>query len=52
MMKGTLKTLFESGLPYAEASDLVPVRPISEEEENIRGIYREKLTALYTKLKG
>ncbi len=52
MMKGTMKTLFESGLSYEEAADLIPVKPLGEEEENIRAIYRGKLKALYQKLKG
>jgi len=52
MMKGTMKTLFESGLSYEEAADLIPVKPLGEEEAKIRVIYREKLEGLYKKLKG
>ena len=52
MTKGALKTLFDSGLQPAEVADLVPVKPISEAEPEIRNIYRSKLTALYGKLKG
>jgi pyrroline-5-carboxylate reductase len=52
MMKGTVKTLFESGLSLAEVMDLVPLKPLGEEESNIRDIYRNKLSALYQKLKG
>jgi hypothetical protein len=32
--------------------DLIPVKPIGEEETNIRNIYRTKLQGLYSKLKG
>jgi hypothetical protein len=31
--------------------DLVPVKPLGEEEANIRNVYRPKLTGLYQKLK-
>jgi pyrroline-5-carboxylate reductase len=52
MWKGTLKTMTDSGLPPAEVMDLIPVKPLGEEEANIRSIYREKLRGLYGKLKG
>jgi len=32
--------------------DLIPVKPIGEEEENIRHIYWSKLEALFKKLRG
>jgi len=52
MTKGAIKTLFDSGLKPAEVVDLVPVKPIGEDEPGIRETYRSKLTALYGKLKG
>ncbi len=52
MAKGAVKALFDSGLRPEEVADLVPVKPIGEEEESIRNIYRSRLTALYGKLKG
>jgi pyrroline-5-carboxylate reductase len=52
MMKGTLKTMTDSGLSPSEVMDLIPVKPIGEEEANIRNIYRAKLQGLYSKLKG
>jgi len=52
MMKGTMKTLFESGMSYEEAADLIPVKPIGEGEELIRGLYRKNLAGLFQKLKG
>ena len=52
MVKGTVKTLFASQRTPAEVMDLVPLKPIGEDEEAIRTIYRTKLKGLYAKLKG
>jgi pyrroline-5-carboxylate reductase len=52
MVKGALKTMLKSGLSPAEVMDLVPVKPLSEDEAMIRNAYRTKLTSLYQKLKG
>jgi len=52
MVKGTVRTLFDSQRTAAEVMDLVPVKPIGEDEETIRNIYRTKLKGLYAKLKG
>jgi pyrroline-5-carboxylate reductase len=52
MLRGTLKTMTDSGLSPAEVMDLIPVKPIGEEEANIRNIYRTRLQGLYSKLKG
>jgi pyrroline-5-carboxylate reductase len=52
MVNGSLKTLYESGLSPDEIMDLIPVKPLGEEEANIRNIYRIKLRGLYSKLKG
>jgi len=52
MTKGAIKTLFDSGLKPAEVVDLVPVKPLAEDEPGIRNAYRSKLTSLYGKLKG
>jgi len=51
MMSGTLNTLFFSNLPVEEVMDLVPVKPIGEYEDAIKGFYNEKLTGIYTKIK-
>jgi pyrroline-5-carboxylate reductase len=51
MLKGTIKTMTDSGLSPIEVMDLVPVKPLGEEETNIRNIYRTKLQGLYNKLK-
>jgi pyrroline-5-carboxylate reductase len=52
MLEGSIKTIFDSGLKPAEVIDLIPVKPIGEEEENIRNIYKTKLIPLFKKLKG
>ena len=52
MMKGALKTMTDSGLSPTEVMDLIPVKPLGEEEANIRTMYRTKLQGLYSKLKG
>ena len=51
MINGATKTMYESGLTPAEVMDLVPVKPLGEEEIAIKGFYQNRLTALYKKLK-
>ena len=51
MVHGTVKAMFESGLTPAEVMDLVPVKPLGDYEGMIKGLYQEKLNALYKKLK-
>lgn len=51
MLAGTSDTLFNSGLSYNEVSDLVPVRPLAEVEETIKGFYDQYLNAIYNKIK-
>jgi pyrroline-5-carboxylate reductase len=52
MLKGALETIDESGLSPDEVMDLIPVKPLGEDEAAIRNAYRAKLTSLYQKLKG
>jgi len=52
MLKGAVETVDESGLTPEEMMDLVPVKPLGEDEAMIRNAYRTKLTGLYQKLKG
>jgi pyrroline-5-carboxylate reductase len=52
MLKGALETMDESGLSPDEVMDLIPVKPLGEDEAAIRNAYRTKLTGLYKKLKG
>lgn len=51
MMKGTVNTLFYSGLSPNEVMDLVPVKPIGEYEEKVKSFYIEKLNGIYDKIK-
>lgn len=50
MTAGAVKTMQESGLPPAGVMDLVPVKPMADHEETIRGMYAASLTGLYGKL--
>lgn len=52
MLKGAIETVDESGLTPGEVMDLVPVKPLGEDEAMIRNAYRTKLTGLYQKMKG
>jgi pyrroline-5-carboxylate reductase len=51
MAIGAAKTLSESGLTAEEVMDLIPVKPLGEEESIIKAMYRSKLEPLYKKLK-
>jgi pyrroline-5-carboxylate reductase len=51
MLCGTTETLFNSGLSYSEVADLVPVKPMGEVEETIKGYYDQYLTGIYAKIK-
>jgi pyrroline-5-carboxylate reductase len=51
MLWGTTETLFNTGLSYSEVVDLVPVKPLGEVEEIIKGFYDQYLPALYNKFK-
>lgn len=50
-MLAAIRTYFYSGLKYEEVMDLIPVKPIGEQEEQIKSIYREKLLTLFSKIK-
>jgi pyrroline-5-carboxylate reductase len=52
MVAGAVETLFGSGLSAEEVMDLIPVKPLGEEEANIKAMYRARLEPLYRKLKG
>ncbi len=52
MVCGAVKTMYKSGLPRTDVMDLVPVKPLGEEEENIKNIYRRCLNIIFKKLKG
>lgn len=52
MVAGAVKTLLGSGMSPQEVMDLIPVKPLGEEEANIKAMYRARLEPLYKKLKG
>ncbi len=52
MIAGAGKTLFGSGMTADEVMDLIPVKPLGEEEAGIKTMYHAKLEPLYKKLKG
>ena len=49
-MNAALNTMFKSGLNWKEVSDLIPVKPIGEYEEEIINMYEHKLVGLYNKI--
>jgi pyrroline-5-carboxylate reductase len=51
MAGGAAKAYFGSGHSAAEVMDLVPVKPLKDDEEDIRSRYRSRLNPLYEKIK-
>ncbi len=51
MLNATTETMFDSGLDKAGVIDLIPVKPIGENESEILKIYDEKLNGLFQKIK-
>jgi len=47
----SVETLFKSGLSSSEVFDLIPVKPIGDNEEQIKEILRTKLLWLFGKIK-
>lgn len=50
-MNAALNTMYRSGMKPSEVMDLIPVKPIGENEDQIKGIYQEKLMGLWEKIK-
>jgi pyrroline-5-carboxylate reductase len=50
-LAASLDLMYKSGLPPGEVMDLIPVKPISEHEQQIIEIYNQKLISLYEKIK-
>lgn len=50
-VNAALNTMYHSGMTADEVMDLIPVKPIAEGEPQIKGIYDEKLRALFGKIK-
>jgi pyrroline-5-carboxylate reductase len=51
MVAGALRTMTESGLSPGEVMDLVPVRPLAEDEETFKSAYRARLRAIFDKIR-
>lgn len=51
MVEGAGRTYFRSGLSGPEVMDLIPVKPLNEDEEGIRDAFRKRLVPLYEKIK-
>jgi pyrroline-5-carboxylate reductase len=51
MAEGAARTMIESDLTPEDVMDLIPVKPLVEEEETIKSLYQLKLEGLYKKLK-
>lgn len=50
-LNGALNTMYRSGMSPKYVMDLISSKPISENEEQIKAIYREKLGEIYHKIK-
>jgi len=50
-MNAALNTMYHSGMKADEVIDLIPVKPITESESQIKTIYQEKLMGLWEKIK-
>jgi len=50
-MLAALRTYFYSGLTPDEVIDLIPVKPIGENESQIKAIFNDKLIPLFEKIK-
>lgn len=51
MVCGATRTLLESGLSPTEVMDLIPVKPLAEDEPAIKQAYQSRLPALFSKIK-
>lgn len=52
MMEGALATMFDTDLTFEEVMNLVPAKPLADDQAMIKNLYQTKLTELYQKLKG
>lgn len=51
MVLGAARTFYQSDLTSEEVQDLVPVKPLAEEEEKIKTAYQKRLEAMFKQLK-
>lgn len=52
MLHGAVETLLSSELPAETVMDLVPVRPLADDEESITNLLATRLRAMHSKLNG
>jgi len=52
MVHGASDVMTDSGLSADKVMDLVPVKPLAEDETAVRELYRKKLSSLHQKLTG
>lgn len=50
-MNAALNTMYHSGMQATEVMNLIPVKPIGDNEAQIKAIYQEKLVGLWEKIK-
>lgn len=50
-LNASLNTMYRSGMSSEAVMNLIPVKPIGENEDQIKAIYQEKLKALFEKIK-
>jgi len=50
-MNASLNAMYRSGMNSEAVMNLIPVKPIGENEDQIKTIYQEKLTGLFEKIK-
>jgi pyrroline-5-carboxylate reductase len=50
-MLAAINLYFESGLSSKQVIDLIPVKPIGEQQQQIADIYQSKLMGLFEKIK-
>ncbi len=51
MISGAIETQFNSKMNYDEVINLVPVKPLSDSENIITDLYRNKLTEIFNRIK-
>ena len=51
MVSGATRTLLESQLTPAQVMDLIPVKPLADDEAAIKAAYQNRLPALFAKIK-
>lgn len=50
-LRASIDLMFDAGLSYNEMTDLVPLKPIGDHEQQINDIYQKKLLGLFDKIK-